>query len=71
MTKIQQAVEMLRKKHGSYRKADAATGINYAYLQRLATEERTEPSDEVLTILGLERRITYVWRTSSNGQAKT
>lgn len=71
MTKIQEAVERLVKKHGSYRKAEAAIGINYAYLQRLATEARTEPSDEVLTILGLERRITYVWRTSANGQVKT
>lgn len=69
MTKIQEAVERLIKKHGSYRKAEAAIGINYAYLQRLATAERIDPSDAVLAALGLERRITYVWR--ANGQAKT
>lgn len=70
MTKIQEAVERLVKKHGSYRKAGDAIGINYAYLQRLATAERIDPSDAVLTVLGLERRITYVWRMSANGQAK-
>lgn len=63
MTKIQKAVERLVKKHGSYRKAEAAIGINYAYLQRLATAERIDPSDEVLAALGLERRISYVWRS--------
>lgn len=68
MTKIQEAVERLIRKHGSYRKAEAATGINYAYLQRLATADRTEPSDDVLQILGLEKRVTYVWRRE-NGQA--
>lgn len=60
MTPIQQAAERLIKKHGSLRKAEAATGINYAYLQRLAKAERSEPSDEVLAILGLERHITFV-----------
>jgi hypothetical protein len=66
MTKIQEAVARLKERYGSYRKAEAATGINYAYLQRLATEERTEPSDKVLAVLGLERRVTYVRKGNGN-----
>jgi hypothetical protein len=66
MTKIQEAVDRLRKKYGSYRKMGAATGINYAYLQRLATAEKIDPSDEVLAALGLERRITYVWKVNGS-----
>jgi len=60
MTKIQEAVARLKERYGSYRKIEAATGINYAYLQRLATQQRTEPSDEVLAVLGLKRRVIYV-----------
>jgi hypothetical protein len=66
MTKVQIAALNLRDKYGSYRKAEVATGINYAYLQRLATGEKTAPSDAVLAILGLEQRVTYV-RKGSNG----
>lgn len=68
MTKIQEAAERLRKKYGSYRKAEAAVGINYAYLQRLAKGDKTAPSDEVLAILGLERRESYVRKGNGNGQ---
>jgi hypothetical protein len=67
MTKIQEATLRLRDKYGSYRKAGAATGINYAYLQRLATAERTDPNDEVLKILGLQVRRQYIKRLSGNG----
>ena len=60
MTKIQAAAERLKVKHGSWRKAGSATGINYAYLHRLAKGEKTDPSDDVLAILGLERRETFM-----------
>lgn len=60
MTKIQAAAERLIKKHGSLRKAEAATGINYAYLQRLAKGDRVNPTPSVLAILGLEQRVDYV-----------
>ncbi len=66
MTKIQEAVDRLRKKYGSYRKAETATGINYAYLQRLATANKTDPSDAVLAVLGLEKRITYRWKVNGS-----
>ena len=67
MTKIQEAAERLRKRYGSYRKAEAATGINYAYLQRLATGDKVNPSDAVLTVLGLERREVFVRKVNANG----
>lgn len=61
MSKIQEAVRRLIQRHGSYRKAEEATGINYSYLQRLATQERIDPSDEILQAIGLKRCVTYVW----------
>lgn len=67
MTKIQEAILRLKDHYGSYRKLEVAIGINYAYLQRLGTEERIDPSNEVLAKLGLERRVTYVWKR--NGRA--
>jgi hypothetical protein len=60
MTKIQEAAERLIRKHGSLRKAEAATGINYAYLQRLAKGTKVRPTDLVLEILGIEQRVSYV-----------
>jgi hypothetical protein len=67
MTKIQQAADRLIKRYGSLRKAQAATGINYAYLQRLAKGEKTAPSDEVLAKLGLEQRVRYVRKVNGHG----
>jgi hypothetical protein len=59
MTKVQQAVAALIKLHGSLRKAQAATGINYAYLQRLHKGDKVNPSDAVLAKLGLRKRSAY------------
>lgn len=66
MTKIQAAAERLRKRYGSYRKAEAATGINYAYLQRLAKGGRVNPTPAVLEILGLEQRVEYVRKANGH-----
>lgn len=59
MTKLQKAAAALIKQHGSLRKAEAATGINYAYLQRLHTGEKINPSTDVLAKLGLQKHSTY------------
>lgn len=59
MTKLQQTVDALIKRHGSLRKAQVATGINYAYLQRLQKGDKINPSAAVLAKLGLEKRATY------------
>jgi hypothetical protein len=66
MTKIQEAAVRLKNKYGSYRKADAATGINYAYLQKLASGVKVAPEEWVLEILGIEKRVTYVWKTTGS-----
>jgi hypothetical protein len=60
MTKLQKAVAALIKQHGSLRKAEAATGINYAYLQRLRKGTKVRPSEEVLAKLGLKEQARYV-----------
>lgn len=59
MTKLQKAADALIKRYGSLRKAQAATGINYAYLQRLHKGDKVNPSDAVLAKLGLRKRSAY------------
>lgn len=59
MTKLQATVDALIKRHGSLRKAGTATGINYAYLQRLHKGIKANPRPEVLAKLGLEKRSSY------------
>ena len=46
-------IEALVTKHGSYRAAGEAVGIDHAYLQRLWEGEKTNPSEAVLQKLGL------------------
>lgn len=59
MTKLQATVAALIKQHGSLRKAGTATGINYAYLQRLHKGTKVNPTAAMLARLGLRRRSTY------------
>lgn len=59
MSNLADHIKALVKQHGSYRKAEAETGINCSYLCRLAGGERVEPTDDVLRALGLERVVTY------------
>lgn len=66
MTKVQQAARRLIDRHGSLRKAEAATGINYNYLHRLASGEKINPGPDTLALLGLERRETYVRKGNGN-----
>jgi transcriptional regulator with XRE-family HTH domain len=58
MTLNEQIVQ-LAEQHGSLRAVAEATGIGASYLSRLASGEKTEPSDEVLRKLGLRRVVTY------------
>lgn len=53
------AVERLVKTHGGLRKAARATGIQAPYLCRLRSGAKDNPSDEILSKLGIERRVTY------------
>lgn len=56
---VVQRIEALEKKHGSLRAAANACGIDPGYLCRLKNSEKMNPSDEVLSALGLERVIYY------------
>lgn len=60
MVSIKQRVADLELLHGGLRAAASACGIDASYLQRLKTGEKKNPSDAVLSKLGLERRIIYV-----------
>lgn len=66
MTEAQLAVERLRKKHGSLRKAAQICGIPAPSLCRIKLG-RYEPSDTVLAKLGLVRTIIY---SRGNGKAR-
>lgn len=63
MTKLQKTVIDLVRQHGSYRAAGKALNINYAYLCRLATGVKVNPTPEVLAKLGIEKRISYWGKT--------
>ena len=56
---IPQVIDALVARHGSLRKAARVVQVNYAYLSRLRSEEKTEPTDAVLKKLGLRRVVTY------------
>jgi len=63
MDPIQQAASKLIAKHKGLRAAARATGLDHAYLFRLSRGCKKNPSDEVLAILGLERKpVSYVRR---------
>jgi len=67
MNDIQSAVEALVKHYGSYRAVEEAIGVNYAYLSRLRTGKRTNPSDDVLKKIGLVKSVTY---SRGNGRGR-
>lgn len=53
------AIEAAEEEHGSLRAAAKALGIDPGYLSRLASGEKVNPSDKVLSALGLERVTIY------------
>lgn len=52
-------VNELVEKHGSLRIAGRALRINYAYLARLRSGEKTNPTAATLRKLGLRKIVTY------------
>lgn len=52
-------VDAVVKHFGSLRVAGRALRINYAYLQRLRSGEKVNPTDAVLKKLGLRKVVTY------------
>lgn len=58
---LQRVVEMLVEKHGGLRAAARATGIDPAYLLRLRAGDKTNPSFETLSKLGVRQMCWYEW----------
>lgn len=56
---IQTAVKAIVAKHGGVRVAARAIGVNYAYLSRLQTGAKCNPTDAVLRKLGLRKVVSY------------
>jgi len=57
---LREAVNAIIARHGGTRVAARATGVNYAYLSRLARGEKVNPTNETLRKLGLRKVVTYV-----------
>ncbi|KQP43887.1 hypothetical protein [Pseudorhodoferax sp. Leaf274] len=56
---LQQRIAELAEDHGSLRSAASALGCDVGYLSRLASGQKTEPSDMTLHALGLRRVVSY------------
>lgn len=56
---IAMAIEAAEEEHGSLRAAAKALSIDPGYMSRLKNGEKTNPSDDVLAALGLERITMY------------
>lgn len=63
---VMHRIEEAEQKHGGLRAAARALGIDPGYLFRLKNAEKMNPSDEVLSALGLER-VTF-YRNASKEQ---
>ena len=59
---IQERVASLKVLHGSLRAAARASGVDVGYLRRLWIGEKSNPSDETLEKIGLQKRVIYVLR---------
>jgi Helix-turn-helix. len=56
---LETAVKKLVQTHGGVRSAARVLGINYAYLSRLQSGQKSNPTPEVLRKLGLRRVVFY------------
>ena len=59
MNRLRERIEELIARHGSLRAAGRVLQIDPAYLSRLRSGEKNDPSDEVVRKLGLRRVVTY------------
>jgi len=57
---LSERIGQLVEQHGSLRAAARDVGLDWAYLHRLRSGEKTNPSPETLRKLGLRRVISYV-----------
>lgn len=65
---LQAAVQQAIDRHGGVRVAARALRIDHAYLYRLRSGEKSDPSDAVLRKLGLRRVVTYEAIASTSGK---
>ena len=59
MKTLAQCVLQAAVNHKSLRALARDTGLDVSYLSRLASGEKTNPTDETLEKLGIERVVTY------------
>lgn len=59
MTSLKERIDQLVDQHGSLRAASRNTGVDVAYLSRLLSGEKTNPSIQTLDRLGLVRVTEY------------
>lgn len=57
--KLKEAINALVAQHGGVRAAARAVGIDHAYLHRLYSGEKFEPSAKILRRIGLKKVVTY------------
>lgn len=56
---LAQRIEELAAQHGSLRSAARALMVDAGYLQRMVTGEKDNPSDLLLSRMGLRRVVSY------------
>ncbi len=59
MTPLQRIAARLIREHNGLRRAARAVGIDHAYLYRLRHGLMTDPGDEILAKLGIEKQVIY------------
>jgi len=68
---LQKRIATIVQTYGGMRPAARALGIDYSYLRCLMIGEKSNPSDEVLQILGLRRIIDIKYVFDENNDATT
>ena len=60
MITIKERIDELCEKHGSLRKAAKAVDVDFGYLSGLRSGEKNNPSEKILSKLGLKKEVYYV-----------
>jgi len=68
MSLLQERIDNLIIKHGSYRKAAKAVDIDWAYLKRMKDGSMINPSHSVCEKLGLKKTVSIVFQMISTKQ---
>jgi hypothetical protein len=63
---LRKRLGQLVAQHGSLRAVARVTEIDYSYLSRIGTGEKSNPSDFVLRRLGLRKSIVYELRATKD-----